>query len=218
MMLQGALPRSFYQQATAVVARELLGKVLVVERGGIRLAGRIVETEAYLAENDAACHAHRGKTPRNAPMFAAGGVVYVYRIYGVHWCCNVVTETEHRGCAVLIRAVEPLEGIEEMARRRGIILPQGLTSQFTPNDLPLPTTLLNLCNGPGKLAQALGFTANDNLRSLQSPELCIVPEPTSLTPFICGVSARVGITKARELPLRFFCEGSPFVSKGKPSA
>jgi DNA-3-methyladenine glycosylase len=167
-----------------------------------------VETEAYLAENDAACHAHRGKTPRNAPMFAAGGVVYVYSIYGVHWCFNVVTETEHRGCAVLIRALEPLEGIEEMARRRGIALPDNLPT----------SALLNLCNGPGNLAQALGFTAEDNLRSLQSAELCIVHDMTSRTPCLCGVSARVGISKARELPLRFFCEGSPFVSKGKPSA
>jgi DNA-3-methyladenine glycosylase len=195
-----ALSQSFFARATDVVARELLGATFIkVEGDGYVLAGRIVETEAYLPDVDAANHAHRGMTTRNAAMFGEAGTLYVYRIYGLHLCVNIVTEEYGRGAAVLLRAIEPLEGLERMQARRQTVLAE------------------KLCNGPANLAQAFGFSL------LHSGTLCAAPSqtlfllPPTDVPDV-AVSARVGITKAAALPLRFYVRGSRFVSKGKPSA
>ena len=134
------LPISFYDRPTLTVARELLGMRLVRILNGVKLAGLISETEAYIGQEDLACHARAGRTPRTAPMFGPPGRAYVYFTYGNHWMLNVVTEEEGFPAAVLIRAIQPLEGIEVMMERRGG------RDTF----------------GPGKLTQALGITKNEN--------------------------------------------------------
>ena len=195
------LPRSFYEQPTAEVARALLGKVVVVwHADGVR-SGIIVETEAYLGEHDAAAHSYRGKTPRNAAMFGEAGHAYVYFSYGVHWMLNFVTQQVGCGEAVLIRAVEPLDGVEEMRASAGY-----------------DTSVANhrIGNGPGKLAKALGVTREMH----DGADLC---EPGGLVT-VCDVgrevrdadivsSRRIGITKAAELPLRFYLVDNASVSK-----
>lgn len=146
--MQRKLDRDFYNRDTVTVARECLGKLLVYESPQGRLAGRIVETEAYL-QNDPACHASRGKTRRNAAMFGEPGHAYVYFTYGFHHCLNFVTGPTGVGEAVLIRALEPLDGIEIMKANRK------------------KERLRDLCSGPGKLTQALGID-----RSLNGTDLC----------------------------------------------
>jgi DNA-3-methyladenine glycosylase len=193
---QNALLQDFFARATEKVARDLLGAVLVRRVGDTLLAGRIVETEAYLAEDDAASHSFRGRTRRNEAMFGEAGTLYVYRIYGIHHCANIVTEDAGRGAAVLLRALEPLAGIEWMQQQRGT------------------NALQVLCSGPGKLAQSLAFSPSENGASLLQPDLFLLPADTS--PEVC-VSARVGISKAVDLPLRFFVAGNRFVSRGKVS-
>jgi DNA-3-methyladenine glycosylase len=193
---QNALSQDFFARGTEKVARGLLGAVLVRRVGDTVLTGRIVETEAYLSENDAASHSFRGRTRRNEAMFGEAGTLYVYRIYGIHHCVNIVTEDAGRGAAVLLRALEPLAGIEWMQKQRGASVIQAL------------------CSGPGKLAQALAFSPLENGASLLQPALFLLP---AATPPEVGVSARVGISKAADLPLRFFVAGNRFVSRGKPS-
>lgn len=158
-----------------------------------RASGCIVETEAYL-HDDAAAHSFHGPTARNAVMFGAAGHAYVYFIYGIHYCVNVVTQPPGTGEAVLIRALEPLEGLELMARRRG-----------TPD-------LRKLCSGPGKLTQALGIGAAQNGLPLDRGPLRILagdtlPESGTVT------TTRVGITRAAHLPLRFYLSDNRFVSR-----
>jgi DNA-3-methyladenine glycosylase len=148
---------SFYERPTLMVARDLVGTILIVEAGGRRISGRIVEVEGYLGEEDPASHAGRGPTPRSQIMFGRPGVAYVYLIYGVHHCLNVVTEPAGRAGAILIRALEPLEGCELMARRRGRRRP-------APPEGVGPYS--RLCSGPGKLCQALGIDLRDNGASL----------------------------------------------------
>ncbi|HYG74591.1 MAG TPA: DNA-3-methyladenine glycosylase [Planctomycetota bacterium] len=193
------LPLSFYTKKTVTVAQALLGTVLVHDTAEGRAAGRIVETEAYLFENDPACHAHRGKTPRNAVMFGPPGHAYIYFIYGMYYCFNVVTAPEGVGEAVLIRALEPLDGIELMKRRRG-------TSE-----------LKNLCSGPGKLVLALGLRPDQNGASLLSGPLTIwTPEsfnaPRPKKSDIVS-TPRIGINRGADLPLRFYLKGHPFASR-----
>ena len=137
------LYRKFYHRDTLRVARELLGKRLVRQVNGLELSGMIVETEAYCGEADSACHAHRGKTPRNAVMFGEPGHAYVYFTYGMHYMLNLVTEEEENPCAVLIRAIEPMEGIGEMESRR-------------------KRKGTELTNGPAKLCQALSIDKSLN--------------------------------------------------------
>lgn len=163
------------------------------------MAGKIVETEGYIAAIDAACHAYRGVTERNRVMFGAAGRAYVYFAYGNHFMLNVVTEPEGEAAAVLIRALEPIEGIKTMQTFRPV------------------EKLTNLLSGPGKLTQALNITRAQNGMSFQSDELFIAQGEIVQANDI-GVSARVGITQARDLPWRYFIKGNPFVSKGKPSA
>jgi DNA-3-methyladenine glycosylase len=184
------LPRRFYLQDTTKVARALLGKILVNVRDGVVLAGRIVETEAYLGAKDPASHAYRGETPRNRSMFAEGGTCYVYLSYGMHYCMNVVTAKAGVGEAVLLRAVQPVVNAEAMAELRGL----------PPHD---PKAMRRLADGPGKLTQALGIDIADDGRRFDGPDFKIVAgsERVAGGGIICG--PRIGISKAVDLPLRF---------------
>jgi len=191
------LPRSFYERETVTVARDLLGCYLVHQDDEGTTGGRIVEDEAYVAE-DPAAHSFRGMTPRNAVMFGPPGHAYVYRIYGLYDCVNVVTGREGSGEAVLIRALEPVLGIRLMQKRRRA------------------TDLRNLCSGPGKLTQALGITRALDGASLLDGPLQVwsresLPGPAD-TPAIVQTT-RVGITKAAERPLRFYLGGSSYISR-----
>lgn len=190
------LPISFYNRDPAAVARELLGAVLIRALDDRRLAGRIVETEAYLPENDPACHASRGMTRRNAVMFGPAGRAYVYAIHS-RWCLNVVTQPAGVACAVLIRAIEPLEGLEEMhARRPG-------------------HAVRDLARGPARLCQALDIDARHNGLDLTRKGPLWIAAAASFEDHQVLVSPRIGVTSAHELPLRFFVGASPFVSRGR---
>jgi DNA-3-methyladenine glycosylase len=194
------LPRAFYARETEHVARALLGSVLVSTVGGTRVSGRIVETEAYLGPHDPASHAAEriGRTRRNTSMFAAPGIAYVYRIYGVHWCLNAVTMRVEYPAAVLIRAVEPMSGIDTMKRRRW------------PAGVPGPDRLI--ASGPGKLAAAFAITGALDGHDLRKPPLLIeAGEPVADSDIVIG--PRIGITQAADWPLRFCLARSPWVSK-----
>ena len=190
-----ALPRSFYDRDTEIVARELLGAVLWCKTAAGVAVGRIVETEAYLGEHDGACHAAAGLTQRTRWLYGPPGIAYVYFIYGVHWCFNAVTRREGLPSAVLVRALEPVEGLPLMRRRRGASVHDR-----------------DLTNGPGKLCAALGITGTFNGARLDRPPLSIVRgEPVADAEV--AVSARVGIRRAADWPLRWFVKGSPYVSR-----
>ena len=190
------LPPAFYARPAEVVARELLGTLLVSEVGGRRVVGEIVETEAYVGPHDDASHAavRFGRTPRNDPMFGAPGTTYVYRIYGAHWCINVVTDREEFPAAVLLRAARPVEGIEAARERR-----PGRPDR-------------ELMRGPGNLAQALGVTGAENYHPLDRPPLWIAPAVSSQAEEVAA-GPRIGITRAADWPFRFWLRGSPWVSK-----
>ena len=196
------VPLRFYAAPTVQVARALLGTFLVHETSRGRIVGRIVETEAYLSDGtDSYCHAHKGPTKRNLPMFGPAGTAYVYLIYGMHLCFNVVTQPEGVGEAVLVRALEPVEGIEEMERLRR-------TNKRTA-----------LCSGPGKLAAALAITSDLNGSSLREGPLSILNYRAYGSRFGAPTeeqivtTTRIGISKGSELPLRFYLRGSEFISK-----
>ena len=200
------MPRAFFARNPRSVARGLLGKVLVRKAGKLRLTARIVEVEAYLGENDPAAHAAAGNTARTSVLFGPPGYAYVYFIYGNHYCLNVSCEREGKAGSVLFRALEPIEGIEEMASARGIVL-QG------------PHDLVKLTSGPGRLAEAFGITRNrDNGCDLTSPASSLWIGDSGFRARKIQVTARIGITKAAEQPLRYHLEGSPFVSGGKSRA
>lgn len=195
--LRASLPASFFAAGTVQAARNLLGTVLLHHSPEGLAAGRIVETEAYLRD-DPACHAFRGMTPRNAPMFGPPGRSYIYLIYGMYRCFNVVTAPEGVGEAVLVRALEPLAGTDLMARRRGTDHPRAL------------------CSGPGKLTIALGLDASHNGLRLDSGPVRLLPAdawPWPGGPGRVKAAPRVGISCAVDWPLRFYLEGSPFVSR-----
>jgi DNA-3-methyladenine glycosylase len=169
------------------VARALIGAMLLVDGVG----GRIVETEAYDRE-DPASHSFSGPTPRNLAMFGPPGRAYVYRSYGIHWCLNFVCREEGHGAGVLIRAIEPLLGLDVMRERRGL------------EDVRL------LCSGPGRVGQALGITREQNGKRLdQSPFQVLSPSG----PVLIANGPRIGISKAREVHWRFGLKGSPFLSR-----
>lgn len=189
------LKRHSFAAPTAEVARHLLGKYLLRKLdSGQWVGGKIVETEAYLHRDDPASHSHRGQTRRNAAMFAPPGVVYVYTIHAKH-CMNFSTERDGIGAAVLIRALEPIWGIEEMQRKRGT------------NDLR------KLASGPAMLCQALSIDLTHNATELESADWLAVIGDEKLSPPEIIVTSRVGIRLAAELPLRFVLAGSRFVSR-----
>jgi DNA-3-methyladenine glycosylase len=193
------VPRAFYLRPPDVVARALLGKILVRQYKGVRLAGRIVEAEAYCGLDDPAAHAFSGKTPRNAVLFGPAGFAYVYFIYGMHFCLNISCEPEGRAGCVLLRALEPLEGLETMAELRG--LPPGANPRL-------------LASGPGKLCQALGVTRQThNGLDLASRRSGLHLEDDGCTPAPIEAGPRIGIRKAVDRPLRFLVAGNRFVSR-----
>ena len=200
------LPRSFYIRDTLIVARELLGCFLVRRAAdGEGLRGRIVEVEAYVGEEDQACHARAGRTPRTEVLYGPPGLAYVYLTYGMHHLLNAVTEPEGRPAAVLIRAAEPLAGLEHMARARGL----GTNGAAEPH---------RLASGPAKLCQAFGLDLRHNRSDLRGPALAIVPgEP--IPDARVGTSPRIGCETAAwpwdAMPWRLYDVGSRFVTPGR---
>jgi len=193
------LDPSFYNRETEIVARELLGMVLQCRTADGTASGRIVETEAYLGEHDLACHAAAGRTERTAPLYGPPGIAYVYFIYGMYWCFNAVTRAEHDPAAVLIRALEPLDGMDLMRRRR-----------------PKVKREVDLANGPGKLCLALGITGEMTWKPLQRPPIQIrAADPIDDRDVV--VTPRIGITQWAEAPLRYFIRDNAFVSKTPPA-
>ena len=193
-----ALPMSFYDRPTEQVARDLLGAVLECTTPLGTASGRIVETEAYLGPDDPACHAVAGLTERTRNLHGPPGIAYVYFIYGVHWCFNAVTREEGHGSAVLVRAVEPLAGVDLMRERRGNVRRD-----------------VDLTNGPGKLCQALGIDGAMDGTRLTQPPLRILAAP----PVEDGdveITPRIGITRAADWPLRWLVRGNPYVSATRP--
>ena len=189
------LPRSFYARPATEVAPELLGHVLVrVLADGTRLAARLVEVEAY-EPDDPGSHAFRGMTPRNAVMFGPPGHLYVYFTYGMHFCMNAVTRRSGQGSAVLLRAGEPLEGLDTMRRQRG------------------RDRATELCAGPGRFTQALGIARPENDADLVRGHDVWVAEGARTEPVAVGI--RVGVHDTSR-SWRFWLEGNPFVSRGRP--
>lgn len=193
------LPEKFFQRNVLKIASELPGKYLVKKDGPKYLAGKIVEVEAYAEKIDEASHSFRGKTKRNELMFEAEGKLYVYFIYGNHFCCNVVCDKEGVGSAVLIRAIEPLDEVELMAQRR-----------FRKSEIS-EKEFLNLANGPGKICNAFGISKIENGVDLCGDDIFLaegdkVPKKNIVS------ATRIGITKSKDLPWRFYLKGNPFVS------
>lgn len=193
------LPRAFYARPTLEVARDLIGKVLVCRGRGGQAAGTIVEVEAYIGEADAACHASAGRTVRNAPLYGPPGFAYVYLNYGIHNLFNIVTERDGQPAAVLVRALEPIEGIALMERRRR-------ADRRRPGRIPDH----ELCRGPGSLARALGITLADNRADLGGPRLLV--EDRGLPRPEVAWSPRIGISAGTEHHWRCFVPGCRAVS------
>ncbi|MDP9205322.1 MAG: DNA-3-methyladenine glycosylase [Gemmatimonadota bacterium] len=194
------LPRAFYERETEIVAREMLGAVLECETDDGIASGIIVETEAYLGEHDLACHAAAGRTARTEPLYGPPGTSYVYFIYGMYWCFNAVTRAESFPSAVLVRALEPLDGTSLMHRRR-----------------PRIKSEVDLTNGPGKLCTALGIVGSMSGKSLQRKPV-VVREGVTVPDDQVALTTRIGITRSADWPLRWIVKGNRFVSKGKLSA
>ena len=193
------LPRAFYLDPPDQVARKLLGKLLVRRYEGERLAGRIVEAEAYIGLNDPAAHAFAGKTARNAVLFGPPGFAYVYFIYGMHFCLNISCEPEGQSGSLLLRALEPVEGLATMARLRGL----------APDANPRLLT-----SGPGRLCEALGITREThNGIDVTSRRSGLHVEDDGFPPGNIAELPRVGIRKAADRPLRFVIAGNRFVSR-----
>jgi len=192
------LGRDFYQRDTKVVAKELLGKFLVFEPPHKHFSGKIIEVEAYLGENDLASHASKSRTKRNEVMFGPAGHTYVYFTYGLFWLLNVVTEKEETAGAVLIRALEPVEGIEEMVANRG-----GRNGHF-------------LTSGPAKITEAFGIDGKINRADLCGDLIWIQDCEEVVKPSQIVAVKRIGVDYAgkwKDKKLRFYIRGSEFVSK-----
>ncbi len=192
----GPLPPDFHDRDAGEVARDLLGAFVVSEVGGVRVVGEIVETEAYTGPEDEASHAHIrfGKTKRNAAMFATAGTAYVYRIYGMHWCLNVVTGVEGFPAAVLVRAARVVEGAEAASERR-----PGRPER-------------DLLRGPGNLCRGMGIDGGLNFHPLDRSPLWVAPGATVPDDRV-ERGPRIGITRAADAPLRFWVRGDPHVSR-----
>ena len=189
------LPASFFERPTELVARELLGAVLECRTPQGLASGRIVETEAYLGEHDAACHAAAGLTRRTRHLYGPPGMAYVYLIYGMHWCFNVVTRAVGEPSAVLVRALEPLRGVELMWDRR-----------------PGARRFRDLANGPGKLCAALAIDGSHDGLSLRRTPL-VIRAGDAVGDEDVVVTPRIGIVKAADWPLRYLLRDSEFVSR-----
>jgi len=196
------LPRAFYERSTLTVAEELLGKVLVHRTPGGIAAGMIVETEAYIGEGDPACHAAPGPTRRNEPLYGPAGIAYIYLNYGIHYLVNAVTEAEGHPAAVLIRALEPVEGLRLMLQRRS---PDG--RHVADSDL---------CRGPGNLTKALGISLADNRSDLVDGRLVIEDRGFAVPAVSWG--PRIGIRVAVDRPWRCWISGNRSVSGSRSRA
>ena len=207
------LPRSFYDRPTLEVARDLLGQVLVHRRGQTVTSGVIVEVEAYIGEADPACHAHCGPTRRNAPLYGPPGRAYVYLNYGIHSLVNAVTEREGRPSAVLIRALDPLDGVAVMRRRR-----RREARGVRPSSMPLTDDAL--CRGPGNLTRAMGITLSYNCADLGGDALFIEEgsgaegrgEAVRRGAGAVSWGPRIGIRVGQDRPWRAWITGHPAVS------
>ena len=204
------LPRSFYDRPTLDVARDLLGKVLVHDRRGAVTSGVIVEVEAYIGESDPACHAAPGPTLRNAPLYGPPGFSYVYLNYGIHYLVNVVTEGERSPAAVLIRALEPREGVELMRRRRRRAA-KGRRALVNGVQRGVERPDHELCRGPGNLTMAMGITLADNRLDLLGDRLFIEDRGIPVDAVVWG--PRIGIRVGTEHPWRALVHGHPAVSR-----
>jgi len=202
------LPASFYARPTLEVAEELIGKVLVHEVRGRRTSGIIVETEAYIGESDPACHAAPGPTKRNAPLYGPPGRAYVYFNYGMHYLVNAVTEREGSPAAVLIRALEPLEGVDTMFRRRGLKTDAGRRFSGAAGENRRPASVL--CSGPGNLTKAMAINLRQNCADLTRSQLTI--EDRGIRPGRLTWSSRIGIRVGTEQEWRCYWSGHPSVS------
>jgi DNA-3-methyladenine glycosylase len=202
---QARLPRSFYDRPTLQVAGELLGKVLVHRRRNVVTSGVIVELEAYIGESDPACHAAPGPTRRNAPLYGPPGYAYVYLNYGIHCLVNVVTERAQSPAAILLRALDPLDGITVMRKRRARAM-KGRTS-IDVSELPTH----GLCRGPGNLTMAMGITLADNTTDLVGDRLFI--EDRGLNVGTAVWAPRIGIRVGTDRPWRAYIKGHPAVSR-----
>ena len=201
-----SLKAEFFNRDPRRVARALLGKLLVRNTPRGVLAGRIVETEAYLGKDDAAAHAAAGKTARNAVLFGPPGHAYVYFIYGNHYCLNVSCLPDGVPGGVLFRALEPVAGIEQMAEARGVEVAKEI-------DLREISFLKRISSGPGRMAEALEITRErDNGKSLVSPRSDLRIADDGYRVRRVAVTPRIGIVKSAEQPLRYFIAGNPFVS------
>ena len=199
------LPREFYLRPTLKVAPDLLGKRLIRIDRGRRLVGAIVEVEAYLGARDPASHAYRGRTLRNDVMFREGGYLYVYFTYGMHFCCNVVTEEEGTAGAVLLRAVEPVEGMEQMKMNRATKMTSGIGASG------MRRQIANLTNGPARLCEAFGIGREQNGTDLLGDEIYVADAPAIPRRQITATT-RIGIRENVDKRWRFFITENPWVS------
>jgi DNA-3-methyladenine glycosylase len=199
------LDRAFFNRDPREVGPELLGKLIIRKEGSMRLAGRIVEVEAYLGAGDAAAHAAAGLTERNDVLFGRPGHAYVYFIYGIHYCLNISCMPAGKAGCVLIRALEPLEGLQKMARARGL----------EPFNSGSSRDLRKLASGPGRLCEAFGITrTRDNGKDMVSRRSDLQVRDDGFRPEQVKATRRIGITKSSDMPLRYIAAGSLFVSRG----
>jgi len=197
------LSREFFNRDPETVARELLGKLLIRREGRILLAGRIVEDEAYLGQEDPAAHAYNGRTARNSVLFGPPGHAYVYFIYGNHYCLNVSCMPEGQGEGVLFRAMQPVFGLEQMAAARDVDLVAS----------PRASQVRMISSGPGRMSEALGITrVRDNDKDLTSPRSGLWLAEDGFVPERIVATPRIGISKAADRPLRFMIAGNSYVS------
>ena len=203
-MASAKLPRAFYDRPTLEVARDVIGKVLVHNRRGVRTSGMIVEAEAYIGESDPACHAAPGPTRRNAPLYGPPGHAYVYLNYGLHYLVNFVTEGERAPAAILIRALDPVDGIDVMRRRRARVL----NGRLRGHSKGLMTH--ELCRGPGNLTVAMGITLAENRLGLTGDRLFVEDGDVKTGRIAWG--PRIGINVGKDQAWRVHLVGDPAVS------
>jgi len=198
--LNNKLPREFYIRNLLTVAKELLGKIFVKIENGKYYSGKIVEVEAYDGAIDEAAHSYRGKTKRNSIMFEQGGFLYVYFTYGAHFCCNVVTGKEGNGTAVLIRAIEPVDGVDLMIKNR-----------FR-RDLINDKEKYKLTSGPGKVCEAFEISRQHYGQDLTGNMIYILDQP-KIMPGNIIATTRVGISRSVDLLWRFYIKDNPYISR-----